>query len=156
MLTRSQSSWKATLLATQSRRKSTTGLVAQIGNHTVKSGSMLQSFTAFGVGEAEVYAAVKGSQVDSERDSVDCWKKRIIRWINWKQYIKENTKMHGTFGYKNKIKTKTSVPRKKRIAQILERDLSSLQYCNDIQTTRLVFCKAMDPTLHYHMKVTSR
>ena len=44
-------------------RKSTTGLVAQIGNHTVKSGSMLQSFTALGVGEAEFYAMVKGGQV---------------------------------------------------------------------------------------------
>ena len=34
-------------------RKSTTGLVAQIGNHTVKYGSTLQS-----VGEAEFYAMV--------------------------------------------------------------------------------------------------
>ena len=48
--------------------------------------------------------------VDSERDSIGCWRKRVIRWINWKQYIKENTKMHGTFGYQNKFKTKTSVP----------------------------------------------
>ena len=32
--------------------KSTTGLVAQIGNHTVKSGSTLQSLTALSVGDA--------------------------------------------------------------------------------------------------------
>ena len=44
-------------------RKSTTGLVAQIGNHTAKSGSTLQSLTALSVGEAEFYAVVKGGQV---------------------------------------------------------------------------------------------
>ena len=44
-------------------RKSTTGLVAQIGNHTVKSGSTLQSLTALSVGEVEFYAMVKGGQV---------------------------------------------------------------------------------------------
>ena len=37
-------------------RKSTTGLVAQIGIHTVTSGSTLQSFTAVSVGEPEFYA----------------------------------------------------------------------------------------------------
>ena len=40
----------------------TTGLVAQIGNHTVKSGSTLQSLTALSVGEAEFSAVLKGSQ----------------------------------------------------------------------------------------------
>ena len=45
-------------------RKSTTGLVAQIGNHTLKSGSTLQSLTALSVGEAECYAVVKGRQVE--------------------------------------------------------------------------------------------
>ena len=44
-------------------RKSATGLVAQIGNHSVKSGSTLQSLTALSVGEAEFYAVVKGGQV---------------------------------------------------------------------------------------------
>ena len=44
-------------------RKSTTGLVAQIGNHTVESGSTLQSLTALSVGEAEFYAVVKRGQV---------------------------------------------------------------------------------------------
>ena len=44
-------------------RKSTTGLVAQIGNHTVKSGSTLQSLTALSVGEAECYAVVKGGHI---------------------------------------------------------------------------------------------
>ena len=39
------------------------GLVAQIGNHTLKAGSALQSLTALSVREAEFYAVVKGSQV---------------------------------------------------------------------------------------------
>ena len=41
-------------------RKSTTGLVAEIGNHTVKSGGNLRSLTALSVGEAEFDAVVKG------------------------------------------------------------------------------------------------
>ena len=45
-------------------RKSTTGLVAQIGNHTVKSGSTLQCLTALSVVEAVFHAVmVKGGQV---------------------------------------------------------------------------------------------
>ena len=42
---KSQPSWTAKTLAIQSREKSTTRLVAQIGIHTVKSGSTLQSLT---------------------------------------------------------------------------------------------------------------
>ena len=41
-------------------RKSITGLLAQMGYHTVKSGSTLQSLTALSVGEAEFYAVVTG------------------------------------------------------------------------------------------------
>ena len=44
-------------------RESTAGLVAQIGNHTVESGSTLQILTALSVVEAEFYAMVKGGQV---------------------------------------------------------------------------------------------
>ena len=44
-------------------RKSTTGLVVQVGNHTLKAGSTLQRLTALGFGEAKFYAVVKGSQV---------------------------------------------------------------------------------------------
>ena len=51
-------------------RKSTTGFVGQIGNHTVKSGPTLQSLTALSVGEAEFYALVKGGQVGLSLKSV--------------------------------------------------------------------------------------
>ena len=44
-------------------RKSTTGFAAQIGNHTLRSVSTLQSLTALCVGETEFYAVVKGGQV---------------------------------------------------------------------------------------------
>ena len=44
-------------------RKSTSGLVAQIGNNTVKSESTLQGLTALSGGEVEFFAAVKGGQV---------------------------------------------------------------------------------------------
>ena len=44
-------------------RNSKTGLVAHIGNHTVKSGPTLQSLTALSVGESEFYAVVKGGHV---------------------------------------------------------------------------------------------
>ena len=55
-------------------RKSTTGLVAQIANHTVKSGSTLQSLTALSVGEAEFYAVVNGGQVGlSLRSLIRIW-----------------------------------------------------------------------------------
>ena len=60
--------------------------------------------------------------------------------------------MYDTSGYQNKFKTKTSVSKKKRIAQILERCQSLLQYLNVVQIARLVFYKTMDPTLHYKMK----
>ena len=43
--------------------ESATGLVPQIGFHTLKFGSTLQSLTALSVGEAEFYAVVKGGQV---------------------------------------------------------------------------------------------
>ena len=50
-------------------RKRSTGSVAQIGNHTAKSGSTLQSLTALSVGKAEFYAVVKGCQVGLSRRS---------------------------------------------------------------------------------------
>ena len=48
-----------------------TGLVAQIGNHSVKSGSTLARSTALGVGVAEFHAVVKGGQVGLSLRSID-------------------------------------------------------------------------------------
>ena len=62
MLTRSQSSWTATLRATQSRGRARRDWWLRLVT-TMKSGSTPQSLTALSVGEAEFYAAMKGGQV---------------------------------------------------------------------------------------------
>ena len=85
----------------------------QFRNHNSKSGVVFQGETALNAGEAENHSME-----------------------NWKQYIKGTTKMHGTFGYQNKFKTKTSVSGWKRIAQILEGCQSLLQYCNVVQNCK--------------------
>ena len=51
-------------------RKSTMALVAQIGVHTVRSGSKLQILTALSVGEMEFCAVVKGGQLGPSLGSV--------------------------------------------------------------------------------------
>ena len=51
-------------------RRSTTGLVAQFGSHTLKAGSTLQSLTALSVGEADFYAVVEESQVGLSLTSI--------------------------------------------------------------------------------------
>ena len=45
-----------------------------------------------------------------------------------------------------------SVKKEKNCAQMLDRGQSLHQYCNVLQIARLVFYKAMGPTLHYKMK----
>ena len=50
------------------------------------------------------------------------------------------------------MKTKTTVSRRRRIAQILEGCQSLIQYYNVVQMARWAFYKAMDPTLHCKMK----
>ena len=62
MLTRSPSSWTATLRVTQSRGRAQRDWWLRLVT-TLKSGSTPQILTAFSVGEAEFYAVVKGGQV---------------------------------------------------------------------------------------------
>ena len=62
MLTRSQSSWAATWLATHSRGRVRRDWWLRSVT-TLKSGYSLQSLTALSVGEAKFYAVVKGGQV---------------------------------------------------------------------------------------------
>ena len=118
-------------------RKSTTGLVAHIGNHTVKSVSTLQSLTALSVGEAEFYAVVKGGQVGLSLRSThrDLGIEMTIEIQSdsstansltdrFGSSSEGNTLTRGTFGYKNEFKRETSVSRRcfqRRTAQMLER-----------------------------------
>ena len=81
--------------------------MVQIGNHNSKSEMLIQSETAFNAGETENHS-VDQLEAIHQREHRDA----LI-----------------FFGYQNKFKTKTSVSRKKRIAQILERGQSLLQYC---------------------------
>ena len=129
-------------------RKSTTGLVAKIGNHTVKSGSTLQSLTALTVGEADFYAVVKGDQVGlslrSKNQDLRIPMKVEIQsdsstanslTIEWEQDSERNRLTRGTSGYKNEFKTERSVTRRclqRRTAQMLERSQSLLQHYNNI------------------------
>ena len=118
-------------------RKSTTGLVAQIGNHIVKSGSTLQSLTALSVGEAEFYAVVNGGQVglsvrstfqdlgipmkiETQSDS------STANSLTDRLGAGQRTK-HIDTRYKNESKTEASVSRRclqRRTAQMLERSQS--------------------------------
>ena len=91
-------------------------LVALIGNHTSKSEASIQSVTALNAGET----------VNSLTDRLEA--------IHQRGYKDERY-----FGYKNKFETKTSVSRRRRIAQMLERSQSLLQYCNVVRIARLVF-----------------
>ena len=106
--------------------------VAQIGNHTSKSEASIPSKTALNVGETEksLTDRLEAEQRKANKDMRDFW-------------IQEQ------------VQDKTSVSRR-RIAQMLERSRSLLQYCNVVQIARLVFYMTMDPTLHYKMTVTSR
>ena len=111
------------------RKRAVRDLVALIGNHTSKSEASIQCETALTAGETENYSTDQ-----------------------YKQDIKGNTKMYGAFGYQNKFKTETSVSRRRRIAQMLERNQSLLQYYNNIANCKIGILRTMDPTLHYKMK----
>ena len=96
-------------------RKSTTGLVAQIGSHALKAGSTLQSLTALTVGEAEFHAVVKVSQVGLSLTSlyIDLGISNKSQHTKRQFYGKffdrsfgsrtsdENTSIRDTSGYKN-------------------------------------------------------
>ena len=112
-------------------RKSTTGLVAQVGNHTVKSGSTLQSLTALSVGEAVFHAVVKGGQVElslrSTYQDLGIPMKIEIQsgsstanslTDRLEQDIVRSTLTRNTSGYKNEFKMETSVPTAKNCADV--------------------------------------
>ena len=134
-------------------RKSTTGLVAQIGNHTVKSGSTLQSLTASSVAEAEFYAVVKGIQVGLSVRSVyqDLGIPMKIGMQSESSTANSLTNRLGAgqrtkhidtrffFRHKNEFKMETSVSRKclrRKTAQMLERCQSLLQHHNDTASSQ--------------------
>ena len=92
--------------------------------------------------------------VNSERDSVECWRNGEL----YDGSIGSRTSKETQRCTKNKIKveTKTSESRRRRIAQMLERSQSLLQYYSNIANCMIGILRTMDPTLHYKMMVTSR
>ena len=56
-----------------------------------------------------------------------------------RSYIKGNAKMHGTFWIPEQVQDEDFSIKNERLAQILARVQSLLQYCNVVQITRLVF-----------------
>ena len=117
--------------------KSTTGLVAQLGTHTVKCGSTLESLTGLSVGEAEFCAVAKGGQVGLS-----------LRSIYIKLRIQMNVEIQSHSSTANSLTDPLGVgPRTKhidtrycwvqersflqrKIAQMLEQSQSLLQYFN--------------------------
>ena len=150
-------------------RKSTTGLVAQIGNHTVKSGSTLQSLTALSVGEAEFYAVVKGGQVGlslssmyqdlgipmkNEIQSDSSTANSLTDRLGAGQRTKHTDTRY--FWIQKRIQdgdlSIKKVPTAKNCADVGTKPVSASvlqQHCIGILLT-------MDPTLHCKMTVTSR
>ena len=110
--------------------------VTQIGNHTSKSETSIQSRIALNVGETENLVT----------DHLEAVQQR------------EHRRYARLSGYWNQFETKMSVSRRKRSARMLqqcaEQSQSLLLYYNIVQIARLVFHRAMDPTLHYKMRVT--
>ena len=100
--------------------------VMQIGNHTSKSEASIQSGTVLNAGES-------GEFGDGSIGS---------------RTAKGTQRYARLPGYRNKFETKMSVS---RIAQMLERSQSLLQYCNVVQIAKLAFY----PSLHYKMKAKS-
>ena len=122
--------------------KSKTGLVAQIGNHTVKSGSTLQSLTASSVGETEFYAVVKGGQVGLSLRS-----------------MYQDLGIPMKFEIQSDSSTANSLMDRLGAGQELHRCWKKSSLCFSTTTTlqvcRIGILLTMDPTLHYKMKGTA-
>ena len=156
-----------------SSKKSTTGQMAQIGNHTVKSGSTLQSLTALSVGEAEFYAVVKGGQVGLslrskhhdmgipmkiEIQSVSSTKNSLTDRLGAGQRTKhihtrylwiQQRVQDGELGIKKVLTAKNC-------ADVGTKPVSAFSTTTTLQVCRFGIILTMDPTLHYKMTVTSR
>ena len=148
MLTTSQSSRTATLLATQFRRRARRDwwlrLVTTLWNLDRRFGAWQhwaferRSFTQWWKKVKldypwDLYTRIWDCQWRLKY-TVTVW--RRIHWrIDWEQWSDRSTLTRGTFGYKNEPKTETSVSRRcqqQRTAQTLEGSQALLQYYNNI------------------------
>ena len=151
-------------------RKSTTGLVAQIGNHTVKSGSTLQNLTALSVGEAEFYAVVKGQvglslrsiyvnlalpmkvEIQSDSSTANSLTDRLgagprTKHIDTRYLVYKNEFKMGDLSIKK-------VPTAKNCADVGREPVSALVLQQHCKFCRIGVPLTMDPTRHFLVKVT--
>ena len=157
----------------QVSRKNTTGLVAQIGNHTVKSGSTLQNLTtASSVGEAEFYAVVKGGQVELSLRSM-YQDLRIPMKIEIQSDSSTANSLTDRLGAGQRTKHIDtwyfSIQERVQDGDLSIKKVPTAKNCADVgtkpslcfsTTTTLQVCRigiplTTDPTLHYKMKVMS-
>ena len=151
-------------------RKSTTGLVAQFGNHILWNlDQRFKACQALSVGQAEFCAVVKRGQVglspeiyvprsgNSSEDWNTKWQfdgeffdgpigSRTVNEAHWHAVLLDT---------KNESKMETSVSRRclqRRTAQMLERSQSLLQDYNNIANCKIGILLTVDPTIHYKMK----
>ena len=142
--------------------------MAQIGNHTVKSGSTLQSLTALSVGEADFYAVVKGGQVGlavrsiyqdlgipvnveirSDSSTTNSLTDRLgagqrTKHIDTLKFLGTRTNQDGDLSIK-KVLTAEFFCRCWNEASLCLSSTTTLQVC------RIGILLTMDPTLHYKM-----
>ena len=147
--------------------------MAQIGNHTVKSGSTLQSLPALSVVEAEFYAVVKGGQIglslrsiyqdlgipmkieiQSGSSTANSLTDRLgaghrTKHIDTRYFWIQERVQDGDLSIKKVLTTKNcaDVGTKPVCASVLQ---PTLQVC------RIGILLTMDPALQYEMKVTRR
>ena len=154
-------------------RKSTTGLVDQIGNHLVKSGSTLQSLTALGVGEAEFYAVVKRGQVGLSLRSL-FQDPGLPMKVEVQSDSSASNSLTDRLGAGQRTKhiatryfldTRTSSRRRSQYQEgACSKELRSgwneaslcFSTAATLQVCRIGILLTMDPTLHCKMTVTSR
>ena len=153
-------------------RKRSTGLVAQIGNHTAKSGSTLQSLTALSVGKAEFYAVVKGCQVGLSGRSMyqDLGIPMKIEIQSYSSTANSLTDRLGAGQRTKHIDTRyfwiqervqygdlsiKKVPTAKNCADVGTKPVSAFSNTTTLQVCRIGILLTIDPTLHCKMKVTS-
>ena len=119
-------------------RKSTTGLVAQICNHTCEiwiDASELDSIERW---RSEILRSGEGRSMYQDLGTpmkIEIQSDSSIHRIDWEQDSERSTLTRCISGYKNESKMETSVSRRclqRRTAQMLKRSQSLLQYYNNI------------------------
>ena len=138
-------------------RKSTTGLVAQIGNHTVKSGSTLQSLTALSVlSQRSMYPDLvipMKIEIKSYSSTANSLTDRLgagqrTKHIDTRHLWIQEIVLDGDLSIKK-------VPTAKKLRRCWIQVSLCLSITTTLQVCRIGIPLTMDPTLHYKMREAS-